>query len=141
MFVMSSLCFKMENKQTQEKIFKFIKLLKKNECLWKTDSKFFRRTDIKNAVLQKIASEMKWSIKQVRSKMKCLRTSYTAAKKKIVAFEKSRAPIEELKKNSLFYFDAMSFLDPYITFRKEITVSLFTIILRNFGLYTLHYRL
>lgn len=130
----------MEQMQKEE-VIKLIALYKQNECLWNINSKLFRRTDIKNNAIRKIATEMGMDEEVIKKKIKNIRTSYTAERKKILNSKKSGAGIDEVKESNLFYYSDMEFLNPCISFRKGQNnyVSMGTIICSSSYFFTFIY--
>lgn len=115
-----------------EDIFKLIGLWREKEALWNMRSPLYKRTDLKSASNEEIASEMCMSVEEVKKKLKSIRTTYVA-EKRVDGSKASGTSAEKLYVPNLAYFNEMSFLNQCIIKRQtkdnsqEVCIYIFVI--------------
>ena len=73
----------MEQKNfSKEELIKLMNLYSENEAIWKVSSKLYKRIDLKKKGWECISEEMNISVDLAKKKMKSLRSTYLAEKKK-----------------------------------------------------------
>ncbi|XP_037949611.1 uncharacterized protein LOC119680725 [Teleopsis dalmanni] len=101
----------------QERLLKFIDLYKSHEELWNIDCKNYRRVDWKETAMAMIGDEVNMTAENVKKRIKSIRTTYTAEKKKIENSIKAGADGDDIYQPSLWWYPHMSFLDASINRR------------------------
>ncbi|XP_017479875.1 PREDICTED: uncharacterized protein LOC108369295 [Rhagoletis zephyria] len=99
-------------------ILRLICLFRQNECLWNFKSAGYKRVDLKRKAWLQISKELGKDVEEVKPKIKHLRTTYVAEKKKMDSSKKSGEGAETLYELHLYYYNEMKFLDSVIVLRK-----------------------
>lgn len=79
-----------------------IQLIEKNECLWNTNHPNYRDRTKRGLALAKMAIKLKHSAKQVRTKIKNLRSQYSTIRVKMAKTPTKKSPWK--------YYSALNFM-------------------------------
>ncbi|CAH1111611.1 unnamed protein product [Psylliodes chrysocephalus] len=98
----------------------FIRKFKESDCLWNVKSRLYKRLDLKQTCYEEISKEFKISVAEVKKKIKSLRGTYIAERKKVLEYHPSGSgATEEPYEPNLHWYSEMNFLDSVIIFRKS----------------------
>ncbi|CAG4950754.1 unnamed protein product [Colias eurytheme] len=106
-------------KLTKEETLKLVELYKINDCLWNVKNKYYRNKEARINALQNIVDEMQltgFNIKDVQTKIKCLRSTYYLELDKI---EKS----ERLNDEENVYVPKIEWFNEMHSFIYDVTLK------------------
>ncbi|XP_004536391.1 uncharacterized protein LOC101461948 [Ceratitis capitata] len=95
-------------------VMELICMYRQYECLWNCHSPDYKQQDMKKSAWIELSNHFEKEVDEVKKKIKHLRNSYTAEKKKV---DKIKSLSGKAYEPRLYYYNQMTFLDPVIILR------------------------
>lgn len=114
-----------------EKTIQFIHLYREYECLWKPTSPLYKN----KIAYSKIQEELNLSEKEIKNKIKSLRSTYHQERNKVEGSKRSGAGYSNIYKPSLIWFKEMDFINETFEYKNSIqtaVVSTYSFVLTCF---------
>lgn len=110
-----------------EKTVKFIRLYREYECLWNSSSSLYKNKIARDNAYIKIQEGMNdMTVKDIKNKIKGLRSTYHQEVNKIKSSKRSGAGTNDVYKPSLSWFEEMEFLNDTLEYRKSNSTQVST---------------
>lgn len=106
-----------------ERTIQFIHLYREYECLWKPTSSFYKNKIARANAYSKIQEELNLTEKEIKNKIKSLRSTYHQERNKVENSKRSGAGSSVIYKPSLIWFKEMDFINESFEYRNSIQTA------------------
>lgn len=103
-----------------EKTTQFILVYREYECLWNPSCSLYKNKIARDNAYTKIQEEFNLTVKEIKNKIKSLRSTYHQELNKVEKSKRSGAGLSDVYKPSLTWFKEMDFLKDTLEYRKSI---------------------
>ncbi|GBP34173.1 hypothetical protein EVAR_30725_1 [Eumeta japonica] len=109
-----------------ERTMQFIHLYREYECLRKPTSSLFKNKIARNNAYTKIQEELHLSEKEIKNKIKSLRSTYHQERNKVENSKRSEAGSNDIYKPTLIWFKEMDFINESFEYRNSIQTAVWS---------------
>ncbi|CAG5038149.1 unnamed protein product [Parnassius apollo] len=106
-----------------ERTIQFIHLYRDYECLWKPTSPLYKNKIARANAYTKIQEEFSLTEKEIKNKIKSLRSTYHQEKNKVENSKRSGAGSSDIYKPSLIWYMEMDFINENFEYRNSIQTA------------------
>ncbi|XP_036338521.1 uncharacterized protein LOC118748253 [Rhagoletis pomonella] len=106
-------------KLSREGTISLIRMYGEYECLWNCRKKIYKETYMKREAWKAIANYFGTDVKEIKKKLKYLRTAYVAERRKLEESKRNSVNPSSVYQPRLFYYNDFNYLDNTVVLRKR----------------------